>query len=478
MLFCSTMGHLFGIVAADVLSIIAGTPRLLGYIAYEQFFLTFNVQENTMRYLVTPSSLHGSGTVPSSKSHTMRAVLFASFAKGQSIIHNVLPSPDAAAMVAACRALGAVITEQGTTLTIQGVGGCPQPPQSVIDVGNSGQVLRFVAALAALMPYYTVLTGDKSICTIRPMQPLLEGLTQAGAFAVSTKDDGKAPIVVRGLARAAALEIDGSDSQPVSALLMLAAFLEGTTTITVRNPGEKPWIGLTLHWLDMFGVRYTNDNFCKYTVTGPTVFNGFTYTVPADWSSAAFPIAAALVTRSEMTLENVDFADPQGDKGVVDALEKMGASFTREHGAKRLQVHGGVALHGAELDVNTIIDAVPVLAAVACYASSPTTITGAAIARQKESDRLHAIATELGKMGARIEERPDGLVIHPAALHGAHTTSYHDHRIAMACAVAGLGASSPTTVHDVACVAKSFPGFAGIMQGLGASVVEVAGEDA
>ena len=140
---------------------------------------------------------------------------------------------------------------------------------------------------------------------------------------------------------------DGTRTLP--ALLMLAAFLEGTTTITVRNPGEKPWIGLTLHWLDMFGVRYTNEDFCKYTVTGPTAFNGFTYTVPADWSSAAFPIAAALVTRSEMTLENVDFADPQGDKGVVEALEKMGASFTREEGAKRLRVHGGVALHGAEL---------------------------------------------------------------------------------------------------------------------------------
>lgn len=424
-----------------------------------------------MRYHIGTSTVRGSVTVPGSKSHTMRAVLFASMAHGESQVHNYLPSPDTEAMIAACSALGAAITRDERTLTILGTGARLRVPEGVIDAGNSGQVLRFVGALTALLPQQTIITGDHSICTLRPMNPLLEGLTQAGALAVSTKGDGYAPIIIRGKARAAHMHIDGQDSQPVSALLMLAAFLDGESTITVENAGELPWISLTLHWLDKIGARYTNHGFTRYTVTGPTRVEGFEYIVPGDWSSAAFPIAAALVRNEELTLENMDFNDPQGDKAIVAALQSMGARFTLDVPGRRLAVHKHDGLRGADLDVNAIIDAVPVLAAVACFAGSPTTITGAAIARHKECDRLHAIAQELGKMGARIEERPDGLVIHPATLRGAAATSWHDHRIAMSVAVAALSCGE-TTIEDVACVAKSYPGFAPAMRSLGADIRE------
>lgn len=426
-----------------------------------------------MQFTITPSALKGSGSVPSSKSHTMRAILFAALAHGTSTIHNILPSPDTKAMIEACSALGAGISQNGSTLFVEGTGGALQPPEGVIDVGNSGQVLRFVGALAALMPYHTVLTGDHSICTLRPMAPLLEGLNQAGAFAVSSKGNGYAPIIVRGPARAASLSVDGQDSQPISALLMLAAFLNGQSRIAVRNPGEKPWIGLTLYWFDRLGIPYTNRDFEEYTVSGPNRLEAFTYTVPADWSSAAFPIVAALITRSTIVLEHMDFDDPQGDKAVLDALEQMGARFILDRDAQKLHILPHQGLHGAKLNVNAYIDAVPVLAAAACYASSPTTIQGAAIARQKESDRLHATAQELGKLGARIEELPDGLIIHPSPLHGSTTNSLHDHRIAMAAAVAALGAKGKSVVQDTACVAKSFPGFAAIMAGLGAHLREI-----
>ena len=426
-----------------------------------------------MRYHVDTSTVRGSITVPGSKSHTMRAVLFAAMAHGESRIHNYLPSPDTEAMIAACAALGAQIQRDDHTLTILGTGGNLRVPEGVIDVGNSGQVLRFVGALTALLPQQTIITGDHSICTLRPMSPLLKGLTQAGALAVSTKGDGYAPIIIRGKATAAHMHIDGQDSQPVSALLMLAAFLDGESTITVENAGELPWVALTLHWLDKVGVRYTNHEFTRYTVTGPTRIAGFEYTVPGDWSSAAFPIAAALVRNEEVTLENMDFNDPQGDKAIIAALQDMGAQFTVDVPGKRLAVHTHNGLHGAQINVNTIIDAVPILATVACFATSPTTITGAAIARHKECDRLHAIAQELGKMGARIEERPDGLLIHPAPLHGAAATSWHDHRIAMSVAVAALSCGE-TTIEDVACVAKSYPGFAPAMRSLGAAIREEA----
>ncbi len=422
-----------------------------------------------MQYLVEKSELSGTVAVTTSKSHTMRAILLAALARGRSRIVRPLPSPDTAAMIAACKALGAGLEQEGDVLEVTGTAGALSVPRQVIDVGNSGQVLRFAGALAATLPLYTVLTGDDSVCSLRPMQPLLDALEQLGAFAVSTKNDGHAPVIVRGPARPGTVIMEGRDSQPVSAMLFLAAFLPGVTTIEVREPGETPWIDLTLYWLDKIGVRYTRDNYDRYTVHGPVRYAGFDYVVPGDWSSAAFPIAAALVTNSAVILENMDIRDPQGDKIVLDIFRRMGARLSVDEAGKTVSVHPHQGLHGIDVDINAAIDAVPVLAAVACFADSPTRITGAGIARHKESDRLAAITAELSKMGARIEEFADGLLVHPAALHGAEVDSRHDHRIAMSLAVAGL-ACGGTRVADTACVAKSFPGFPEAMRGLGASI--------
>ena len=424
-----------------------------------------------MNYIVKKSAIGGKVAVPTSKSHTMRAVLLASMAHGASRICQPLPSPDTAAMVHACRAFGATIDEGPEGFVITGTGGRPRVPEQVLDVGNSGQVLRFGAALAALSPHYTVITGDASIRNLRPMHSLLEGLSGLSAFAESSRGNGFAPVIIRGPAKAGQTRLSGRDSQPVSALLMLAAFLHGSTTILVDEPGELPWIDLTLYWLDRLGVEYTCDNYTRYTVQGPVSYTGFDYTVPGDWSSAAFPVAAALVQNTPLTLVNMDYADPQGDKAVLQAFEQMGARITVDEAEKCVYVHTHNGLHGAELAVNHIIDAVPVLAAVAAFASSPTRIYGAEIARHKECDRLTGIATELGKMGAHIQEEPGGLIITPAPLHGAITHSRHDHRIAMAVAIAAL-ATGETVIHDTACVAKSFPGFAQIMAGIGADITE------
>lgn len=424
-----------------------------------------------MKYRIAASGLSGTCSVPPSKSHTMRALLLAGMARGQSLVRNPLPSPDTAAMITACRALGAHIEQEDGLCVITGTAGTPSVPEQVIDVGNSGQVLRFCAALAALLPHYTVITGDSSVRSIRPMRPLLDALTQLGALAVSSKDDGHAPVIIRGPARPGEVLMDGADSQPVSAMLFLAAFLNGTTRIAVTSPGELPWIDLTLYWLDRLGIRHTNEEYRLYTVEGPTAYDGFEYTVPGDWSSAAFPVAAALITGSTVTLRNMDIADPQGDKAVLSMFERMGARFAIDGDRLTVLEHNG--LSGITVDVNTAIDAVPALTAVACFADGPTTITGAAIARRKESDRIAGIAGELGKMGALIEEFDDGLTVYPRPLHGATVHSRHDHRLAMALAVAGL-AVGDTVVEDVGCVAKSFPGFAAVMSGLGAAVTEEA----
>lgn len=416
---------------------------------------------------IQPGKLSGKIAVPTSKSHTIRSILFALMAKGKSVVSHPLASPDTVAMLDAARSLGAVIDMENDTLFIDGVDGQLHPAEDVIQCGNSGQVLRFVGALAALSESYTVLTGDLSIRHNRPVAPLLSGLTQLGALAVSSRLDGCAPIIVKGPIQGGKAIIDGRDSQPVSGLLILGAFTP--LELHVTNPGEKPWIALTLNWFDRLGIGYENKNFEHYKMKGHSRLKAFEYIVPGDFSSAAFPIALALVTESEITIDNIDMTDIQGDKALIPALESMGALF--EWNGRTLTVKRGAALKGARLDINDFIDALPILAVVACFASGETEIVNAAIARRKESDRIQCIAAELKKMGADIEERPDGLIIRPSDLHGSNDLqAHHDHRLAMALSVAAMSAKGESLIHGVECVGKSYPAFFNHLAQLGAKV--------
>lgn len=424
-----------------------------------------------MRYQVEKSPLKGEIAVPASKSHTLRAILFGALGKGKTVIFNALPSPDAKAMLDACGLLGAKIENFSDHIEIQGLDGKIGPVEDVIQAGNSGIVLRFMAAIGALSPYYTVITGDASIRHQRPILPLLEGLAQLGALALSTRGDGFAPILIRGPLKPGKATLLGTDSQPVSALLIAAAFLPGPTTLYVKDPGEKPWIDLTLDWFKRLAIPCKNRNYTEYELTGHAQIGGFHYAVPADLSSAAFPLAAALITQSELTLPHIDMSDVQGDKELIYALQKMGAKIEIDDQKQTLHVLRGGELQGTTVDINAFIDATPIMAVIACYAKGETRIVNAAIAREKESDRLHAVATELKKMGAQIEEVPDGLVIQGGTpLKGAQLHSYHDHRMVMALTVAAMGAAGVSTIEDVACVAKTYPTFAEDFQRIGGKI--------
>ncbi len=414
------------------------------------------------------STLAGSIKVPPSKSQTLRAILFGSLAKGRSVIHNYLKSPDTYAMCDAMRSFGAEINVKEEAIEIIGVNGELKPAENIIDAGNSGQVLRFVGALSALLPTYTVITGDHSVRNNRPIQPLLNALGQLGGFAVSSRLDGRAPVIIQGPISKGVATLSGEDSQPVSGLLIAAAFLEGTTEINVLNPGEKPWIDLTLSWLKRFGAKVSHECYEHYTITGPLRYDGFEMTIPGDFSSAAFPLAGALITNSAVSVENIDMEECQGDKKIVDLLIKIGSKIEIEK--ERLVVNPNGTLKGMTHDVNEIIDAIPILAVLGCFAKGKTVLTNGAIARKKESDRIHAIAVELRKMGADIEEREDGLIITPAPLRGARVSAHADHRIAMALAIAGMGAEGITTIEGGDCIVKSYPLFADDFQRLGGKI--------
>lgn len=420
----------------------------------------------TLSYEIFPSPVRGVLSPPSSKSHTLRSLLFASLAMGESCISGLLDSPDAHAMKQACMQLGAVVLEENLSqIRIRGIGGWPQFARDVIHSGNSGQVLRFVSAVAALSSGYTVITGDESVRMQRPIAPLMEGLRGLGGFCAANED--RPPLIVRGPLRPGVTTLDGADSQPVSALLIAGSLLQGTTEIHVRNPGELPWVGLTLAWLTYLGVEWENESYHRLRVHGRGGFSGFAYTVPADFSSLLYPVAAAIVTRSTVSVENVDCMDVQGDKLVLTWLQEMGAAIQIEPRQRRVHVQAGSQLRGREIDVNPCIDAVPLLAVLACFAKGKTRLYNAAIARKKESDRLSAITVELRKMGAQISETEDTLEITPVPLRGALLESHCDHRIVMALSIGALAAQGPSQVQGCEWVRKSYPGFFSDLEALG-----------
>lgn len=421
---------------------------------------------------VLKSQLHGNVTLPSSKSHTIRAILLAAMTKGTSHIHHPLNSPDSQCAIQAAMQFGAQVNPTSTGLSITGVAGNPRTPHEIIDVGNSGQVLRFAGALAALSEGYTVFTGDESVRTNRPIQPLIDGLNGLNGWAVSTRQNGFAPLIVKGPIQAGYTQLEGQDSQPVSALLIASAFVNGQTTIEVRHAGEKPWLALTLSWLDRLGVNYQHRDFEFFTVNGQRIRPAFEVSIPGDLSALAFPMAAALITQSEIMINRVDVQDIQGDKELIYLLQRMGASLEILPDQKQLKIHRQGKLKGQMIDVNDFIDAVPILAVLGCYASGETRLINASIARNKESNRLACITSELKKMGADIEETFDGLRVKKSKLKGASVNSHGDHRLAMSLIIAGLGAEGKTQVQGIECISKSYPHFIADFIHLGAILRE------
>jgi 3-phosphoshikimate 1-carboxyvinyltransferase len=422
------------------------------------------------KYTVYPSKLQGELRLPPSKSHTLRAILFAALAKGKSRIYNPLSSPDTDAMIRAAELLGAKITREKECLTIVGTAGNLSVPKDIIDCGNSGLVLRLIGALAGLIPGYTILTGDLSIRENRPVFPLLSALEQLGAFAVSTRLNGKAPIAIKGPFEQTKATLEGQDSQPVSGLLIAGAFAPHPIELFVKDPGEKPWIDLTLSWFKRLGIFYEATDYTHYRLKGGAKIDAFDYEVPGDLSSAAFPVVAALLTGSELTIHHFDLEDNQGDKKLFSFLEEMGALFSYSQEHKTLKVLKSPPLEGKVFDINDCIDALPILAVVGCFAKGCTKIINASIARKKESDRIHCIATELKKMGAHLEEEQEGLTLFPSALQSACVTSHQDHRLAMALTVACLSSECGGTVLGTECIAKTYPNFYETFSSLGAKI--------
>jgi 3-phosphoshikimate 1-carboxyvinyltransferase len=419
---------------------------------------------------VSKSKLQGRIKVPSSKSQSIRALLFALLADPYSKLTNLLPSPDVEAMITACQHLGAHISGDFNELFVGGVRGKILKAEDVIQAGNSGLVLRLIGACAGLGKYPIILTGDHSLRYRRPVVPLLDALCQLGAMAISTREDAGAPIIVKGPLTSGKAVMDGEDSQPVSGMLIAAAFAQGPIELIVKNAGEKPWIDVTTSWFARFHIPCMRQNYTCFKLMGNSRIEGFQYRIPGDFSSMAYPLVGALLTKSELQIENLDFSDPQGDKKLIYHLQKMGAPIEIDPSSHSIFVKKCSSLEGITINVNDCIDATPILAVAGCYAEGRTEIKGASISRKKESDRISCMIRELRKMGASIEEYPDGFSVKHSPLQGALVESFADHRLALSLAIAGMAAEGETIITGISCVNKSYPNFCSEMQKLGAQM--------
>jgi 3-phosphoshikimate 1-carboxyvinyltransferase len=421
-----------------------------------------------MQLVCEKSRLSGRVEIPGSKSHTIRAVAIAALAGGESRIEAPLESADTLAAVEAYRALGAEITTGPGLWRVRGTDGRVTAPENVIDVRNSGTTLRLAIGSAALLTQgQAVFTGDDQVRR-RPLGPLSKSLNDLGASVTSTRGNGCAPVAVSGRLRGGHTSIEAVTSQFLSSLLINTPLSDRDCDIEVSLLNEQPYVHITLDWLQRSGIRIERDELRRFHVPGGQRYPAFTRRVPADFSSATFFLAAGALGENDVVVGGLDLSDTQGDKAVVEYLRRMGARVEVE--AEGIRVRPG-ALTGCELDLNATPDALPMMAVVGCFARGRTLLVNVPQARIKETDRIAVMCRELSRLGAKISERPDGLIIEESRLCGGDVEGHGDHRVVMALAVAGCNLPGRTRISTAESVAVTFPTFVECMNGLGATLV-------
>ncbi len=415
---------------------------------------------------IRKSGLTGTISVPGSKSHSIRAAVCGMLGDGISLIHSPLDSADTRSCLGAALKYGAQVAITPELWTITGHDRKLRKPKGVVDLGNSGTSLCLLAGMAAAMEFPSVFDGDESLRS-RPMAIQLDALAALGAKVES--NDGKCPISIQGPLTGGKVEIVGTSSQYLSGLLFAAPLAQGDTEIFVRDLNEKPYVEITLHWLQRLGIKFkVNDAFDHFKVKGNQKYPCFECVIPADFSTAAFPLLAAAVTGAELDIRNLDFDDPQGDKAVFEFFRRMGMSVETKESSTLVKNNG--PLTGGDFDLNATPDALPAMAAAAAYCRGTTRLLNVPQARIKETDRIACMRQELAKMGANITELPDGLVIEGGPLTGTVVDGHGDHRIVMALAVAALGAEGETIVTGAEAAAVTYPGFIRDFRKLGAQI--------
>ncbi|MFN9367728.1 MAG: 3-phosphoshikimate 1-carboxyvinyltransferase [Planctomycetia bacterium] len=407
------------------------------------------------------------GTVrpPGSKSITNRALVCAALARGRSRLSGVLDSQDTRVMAAGLAALGIKLHADWDAgiVDVVGAGGSIPATTATIDCAASGTTMRFLSAVCSLGSGTYRLDGTARMRQ-RPIDDLLEPLRGLGIDALAESPGGCPPVVIRsrGLPGGRIAVRGTTSSQFASGLALAAPCAAAETTIEFTGRlVSLPYLEMTRRVMDSFGGRCTAPTPSTWVIPA-TGYTGCGYAIEPDASAASYFLAAAAITGGRVRVDGLSRASMQGDVAFADALQRMGCAVTWQdpspavpQGAVEVS---GRAERGIDIDMNAISDTVPTLAAVAVYAATPTAIRNVAHIRDKETDRIGDLVRELRRLGCHVDERPDGLTIHPRPLQGARVATYDDHRMAMSLALIGLRTEA-VVIENPDCVGKTFPGY-------------------
>ena len=421
-----------------------------------------------MKKIETRSAIDTAVRIPGSKSITHRALITASLASGKSVLEEFLACEDTLHTVNGLRALGVEISIDGAHTWVQGTGGEFPSARSrkEIFLGNSGTSYRLLLSTVALARGEYILTGTPRMHA-RPIGDLVEALNRLGVEASCMEKGGFPPVSVKAKGiRGGKVEIAGDkSSQYLSSLLLAGPYAEKDVEIQVTGRlVSRPYVDVSLDVMKTFGIPVNRDGYRYFKVSCGQRYRPCKFKIDGDVSTASYFWAAAAVTGGTIRTENIHpHSTMQGDIDLLDILETMGCRIERS--TESVVVQGG-ELAGIDVDMGTMPDMVPTLAAIALFAKGRTTIRNVSHLRLKESNRLRAIATEWSRLGCRIEELADGLIIHDGGpLSGTVVDSHEDHRIAMSLAVVGLRVPK-ISIRGEDCVNKSFPGFWELWYGL------------
>ena len=425
---------------------------------------------NSLRLL--KSRLNGTVKVPPSKSMSHRAIICAALGSGTSVIENIDYSDDINATIDAVVALGAVIDKDKNKLTISGIYREDSiiNPVRAIDCNESGSTLRFIMPISLLFDGMTKFVGKGNLGK-RPLDTYFDIFKEQGIKYHSVENDLN--MIVKGVLQPGEFNLPGNiSSQFITGLLFSLPLLDGDSKINISTRIEsKGYIDLTLDCMKDFGIEIENKDYKEFIVKGNQKYISRNYRVEGDYSQAAFYLAADALG-SNVTISDLKNNSLQGDKEVIDILERMGAKFIVDRNDIKCKVEEELA--STIIDASQCPDIIPVISLVATLAKGRTEIVNASRLRIKECDRLKAVATELNKLGAKIVEKENGLIIDGVdeLKGGVQVWSWKDHRIAMTLAIASTRCKNPIELTDYDCVAKSYPGFFEDFKMLGGNVDE------